>query len=157
VARREKKTNDLINASKENDNFNQYNHTFSRSSSTEKNGMRIKHTTRTESKVKDTIGIDDSLALQNLSLEDNNSIPSSGSMDQSQISRSSSRMGRSNTLDNDDEDSIVQIELIQCDSCKRSFAPKVYEKHFDQDGQPKCATMTKKRAVFNSAKVSQCV
>jgi hypothetical protein len=76
-------------------------------------------------------------------------------MDQSQISRSSG-IGCSDDPDNDDEESVVQIELIQCDSCRRSFAPKVYEKHFDQDGQPKCATMTKKRAVFNSAKVSVC-
>jgi hypothetical protein len=155
MARREKRARDLINASRENNSINQFDHTFSRSSSTQKNGMRIKHSTRADSKVNDTNGIDDSLALQNLCLEDNNSIPSSRSIDQSQFSRSSSRIGRSGSPDNDDEDSVVQIELIQCDSCKRSFAPKVYEKHLDQDGQPKCATMTKKRAVFNSAKVSQ--
>ena len=40
----------------------------------------------------------------------------------------------------DDEDSVVDIELIQCDSCQRKFAPKVYAKHFDDDGQPKCVT-----------------
>ena len=46
---------------------------------------------------------------------------------------------------------MVDIELIKCDSCGRSFAPKVYEKHFDSSGQPKCA-YDKKRAVYNSAK-----
>ena len=49
------------------------------------------------------------------------------------------------------EKSVVDIELIQCDCCGRSFAPKVYEKHFDSSGQPKC-TNDKKRPVFNSAK-----
>ena len=49
------------------------------------------------------------------------------------------------------EKSVVNIELIQCDCCGRSFAPKVYEKHFDSSGQPKCAN-DKKRSVFNSAK-----
>eukprot|EP00986_Skeletonema_menzelii_P003483 scaffold1057_cov194-Skeletonema_menzelii.AAC.2 len=49
------------------------------------------------------------------------------------------------------EKSVVDIELIQCDCCGRSFAPKVYEKHFDSSGQPKCAN-DKKRPVFNSAK-----
>lgn len=56
--------------------------------------------------------------------------------------------------DPDDEASVVDITLIQCDCCKRSFAPKIYEKHFDSDGTPKCATASdKKRAVFDSAKV----
>jgi len=51
------------------------------------------------------------------------------------------------------EKSIVDIELIKCDCCGRSFAPKVYEKHFDSSGQPKCANdKNKKRTVFNSAK-----
>ena len=55
--------------------------------------------------------------------------------------------------ENDDEASVVNIELIQCDCCKRSFAPKIYEKHFDANGEPKClSAMEKKRAVFNSAK-----
>jgi hypothetical protein len=45
----------------------------------------------------------------------------------------------------------VNIELIKCGCCGRSFAPKVYEKHFDSSGQPKCAN-DKKRPVFNSAK-----
>ena len=49
------------------------------------------------------------------------------------------------------EKSVVEIELIKCDCCGRSFAPKVYEKHFDSTGQPKCAS-DKKRPVFNSAK-----
>jgi len=49
------------------------------------------------------------------------------------------------------EKSVVNIELIKCGCCGRSFAPKVYEKHFDSSGQPKCAN-DKKRPVFNSAK-----
>ena len=54
----------------------------------------------------------------------------------------------------DDEASVVIIELIQCDCCKRKFAPKIYEKHFDSDGQPKCAKVTdKKRPVYNGAMV----
>lgn len=53
----------------------------------------------------------------------------------------------------DDEASVVQIQLMKCEHCKRSFAPKVYAKHFDSNGQPKCAGVTdKKRGVFNSAK-----
>lgn len=56
--------------------------------------------------------------------------------------------------DPDDEASIVDITLITCDCCKRSFAPRIYEKHFDNDGTPKCAMASnKKRAVFDSAKV----
>jgi len=57
------------------------------------------------------------------------------------------------TSENDDEASVVNIELTQCDCCKRSFAPKIYEKHFDANGEPKClSAMEKKRTVFNSAK-----
>jgi hypothetical protein len=48
------------------------------------------------------------------------------------------------------EKSVVTIEFMKCDCCGRSFAPKVYEKHFDSNGQPKCAN-DKKRPVFNSA------
>ena len=56
--------------------------------------------------------------------------------------------------DPDDEASVVDITLIQCDCCKRSFAPKIYDKHFDSDGTPKCAIASeKKRAVFDAAKV----
>jgi hypothetical protein len=59
--------------------------------------------------------------------------------------------------DHGDEASVVDITLIQCDCCKRSFAPKIYEKHFDSDGTPKCAVASeKKRAVFDSAKVRYC-
>lgn len=76
----------------------------------------------------------------------------SNSMDNSHMSQSrSERM--IGGMDDDDDASVVNIELIQCDCCKRSFAPKVYEKHFDEDGQPKCANNDKKRTVFNSAKV----
>jgi len=69
--------------------------------------------------------------------------------DKSQISYTQSNIME----DDNDEASVVEIKLIECDYCKRSFAPKVYEKHFDSDGQPKCVSnMDKKRAVFNSAK-----
>lgn len=95
----------------------------------------------------------DSPVLRNLSLDDNESVsPSSTSMNQSQTSSTS--VIKTGHLDLEDEESVVEIELIQCMHCKRSFAPKVYEKHFDTDGQPKCLNqMSKKRAVFNSAKV----
>ena len=97
----------------------------------------------------------DSPVLQNLSLDDNESMsPSSTSMTQSQTSRTS--VIKKGHLDIDDEESVVEIELIQCTHCQRSFAPKVYEKHFGTDGQPKCLNqMSKKRAVFNSAKVRE--
>ncbi|KAL9181367.1 hypothetical protein ACHAXT_010172 [Thalassiosira profunda] len=69
--------------------------------------------------------------------------------DRSPLSYTQSQKGASTM---DDEDSVVDIELIQCDSCQRSFAPKVYAKHFDADGQPKCVTASERRPVFNSAK-----
>jgi len=60
---------------------------------------------------------------------------------------------RHSNIGSDDDQSVVEIKTIQCDCCKRSFAPKVYEKHFDSDGKPKCEiSMKKKRPVFNSAK-----
>ena len=71
------------------------------------------------------------------------------SMDRSHTSRTQ----RYAMEDSDGEASVVDIKLIKCDNCNRSFAPKVYEKHFDSDGQPKCASATDKRPVFNSAKV----
>jgi hypothetical protein len=77
--------------------------------------------------------------------EDDQPSEESISTDQSQISFVQSVNGL--------DEEVVQIELIQCDCCKRSFAPKIYEKHFNSDGQPKCA-MDKKRPVFNAAKVS---
>ena len=96
----------------------------------------------------------DEEVLSNLFIEDEpSSNPSPRSLDQSQISSSSAIGMNNNAVGMSDEESVVQIELIQCDCCKRSFAPKVYEKHFDLDGQPKCASQTKKRTVFNSAKV----
>ena len=49
------------------------------------------------------------------------------------------------------EKSVVDIELIKCHCCGRSFAPKIYKKHFDSDGQPKCER-DNQRPVFNSAK-----
>jgi hypothetical protein len=93
---------------------------------------------------------------ESLSLDDAQSVPSSdsSSMDQFQVSQEANAHQTNKFGDMDgDDDLVVEIELIECDCCKRSFAPKVYEKHFDPDGQPKCASQ-KKRAVFNSAQVS---
>lgn len=75
------------------------------------------------------------------------------SLDKSQISYSKHDDKKMEGGDDDgDEASVVDIKLMQCESCKRSFAPKVYAKHFDSEGQPKCAGTDKKRKVFNSAK-----
>lgn len=83
--------------------------------------------------------------------DDEGSIGANGTNDSSD--QEENRRRHSN-IGSDDDQSIVEIETIQCDSCKRSFAPKVYEKHFDSDGKPKCEiSMNKKRPVFNSAKV----
>jgi hypothetical protein len=66
------------------------------------------------------------------------------------------QMNVSNTESGSDsivsEKSVVDIELIQCDTCGRSFAPKIYEKHFDADGNPKCSKQTRRRPKFDSAK-----
>ena len=54
----------------------------------------------------------------------------------------------------DDKASAVNIELMQCDCCKRKFAPKMYEKHSDRAGQAKCAKVAdKKMPVYNGAMV----
>jgi hypothetical protein len=55
---------------------------------------------------------------------------------------------------NDDEEaSVVDIELIQCDNCKRKFAPKIYEKHYN-NGQPRCIQMAvMKRPVYDAKAV----
>lgn len=55
---------------------------------------------------------------------------------------------------NDDEEaSVVDIELIQCDNCKRKFAPTIYEKHYN-NGQPKCIQMAvTKRPVYDAKAV----
>lgn len=100
--------------------------------------------------------VDSPVNLQTLSLDETSTPFSSSSslqsMNQSQSSHSS--VIRNNQFDSKhDDESVVEIELIECDHCKRSFSTKVYKKHFDQNGQPKCA-MTKKRAIYNSAKVS---
>ena len=68
----------------------------------------------------------------------------------------SRQMNVSNTESGSDsivsEKSVVDIELIQCDTCGRSFAPKIYEKHFDADGNPKCNKQARRRPKFDSAK-----
>ena len=56
-----------------------------------------------------------------------------------------------------DDDSIVDIELIYCHNCERSYAPATYKKFclaVDENGVPKCVAMrNKKRKVYNSAKI----
>lgn len=58
----------------------------------------------------------------------------------------------------DDDTSVVEIDLIYCHHCQRSYAPKTYEKfctRLDEKGLPMCMSIrNKKRKVFNSAKVS---
>ena len=57
----------------------------------------------------------------------------------------------------DDEESVVDIELIYCQHCEKSYAPATYKKFcqtLDENGTPKCIAMrNKKRKVYNSAKV----
>lgn len=91
---------------------------------------------------------------ENRRLEDSISLDKSHISDDRSTHESSHRGDPDITVDAD-EQSVVEIETIQCDCCKRSFAPKVYEKHFDSGGKPKCASMlAKKRPVFNAAKAS---
>ena len=56
-----------------------------------------------------------------------------------------------------DDDSIVDIELIYCQHCERSYAPATYKKFclaVDENGVPKCVAMrNKKRKIYNSAKI----
>jgi len=57
----------------------------------------------------------------------------------------------------DDED-VVDIKLIFCHHCQKSYAPATYKKFcqtLDENGIPKCVSMrNKKRRIYNSAKVS---
>lgn len=57
-----------------------------------------------------------------------------------------------------DDQSVVDIDLIYCHHCERSYAPETFKKFcqkVDENGVPKCLSMrNKKRKVFNSAKVS---
>lgn len=57
----------------------------------------------------------------------------------------------------DEDESVVDIDLIYCHHCERSYAPETYAKFcqkVDENGKPKCLSMgKKKRKVFNSAKV----
>ena len=142
VARRKKRSHDVNSENKENsDRLNIIEYSKEKAE-TPPRSMQLKSRRDITSK----------LQLQQMSLEDDATTSSSVSIDQSQASDSSDIDQSSNKLE--DEESVVEIELIKCECCKRSFAPKVYEKHFDDDGQPKClAQMSKKRAVFNSAKV----
>ena len=56
------------------------------------------------------------------------------------------------------KEEVVNIELIYCKHCKRSYVPSTSKKlcqSFDENGIPKCLSLgTRKRQVFNSAKVS---
>ena len=58
-----------------------------------------------------------------------------------------------------DDDSVVSIELIYCQHCKKSYAPERSKKFcqtLDEEGNPKCLALLnkKKRKVYNSAKVN---
>jgi len=58
----------------------------------------------------------------------------------------------------DGDDSVVDIQLIYCQHCEKSYAPATYKKFcqtLDENGVPKCIAMRnkKKRKVYNSAKV----
>jgi hypothetical protein len=58
----------------------------------------------------------------------------------------------------DDDNSVVDIQLIYCQHCEKSYAPATYKKFcqtLDANGVPKCVAMhnKKKRKVYNSAKV----
>ncbi len=62
----------------------------------------------------------------------------------------------SNEKDFDEDASVVNIELIYCQHCKKSYAPATYKKFcqsLDENGVPKCMAKNKKRRVYNSAKV----
>ena len=143
VARRKKRSHEVNSENKENSG---------RLNITEYSKERIDMPPRSM-QLKSRRDITPTLQLQQMSLEEDATTSSSGSVNQSQASDSSDIEQRSNNK-LEDEESVVEIELIKCECCKRSFAPKVYEKHFDGDGQPKCLSqMSKKRAVFNSAKV----
>ena len=132
VARRKKRNNEMSSTNKEN------NARLDRSAEYTKQGAG---TPPDSLQLKTSRDAEPQVQLQQMSLEDDATAASP-----------SDSIGSSNKLD--DEESVVEIELIKCEYCKRSFAPKVYEKHVDDDGQPKCLTqMSKKRAVFNSAKV----
>jgi hypothetical protein len=55
-----------------------------------------------------------------------------------------------------DQEEIVDIDLIYCDHCKRSYTPARSKKlcqSFGTDGVPKCLSLTRKRKKFNSSKV----
>jgi hypothetical protein len=54
------------------------------------------------------------------------------------------------------DDAVVNIELIYCQHCKKSYAPATYQKFcqaLNEDGVPKCIAKNKKRRVYNSARV----
>lgn len=59
--------------------------------------------------------------------------------------------------DESQDESVVSIELIYCEHCKKSYAPETYRRFcqaVDEDGNPKCLRLgLKKRKMFNSAKV----
>jgi hypothetical protein len=65
--------------------------------------------------------------------------------------------GLTKTIDQDE--AVVDVELIFCHHCQKSYAPATYKKFcqaVDENGVPKCVSMrNKKRKVYNSAKVRQ--
>ena len=144
VARRKKRINEIGSENKENNaRLNRSAGYTMQAAGTPPDSLQLRISRDAEPQVQ----------LQQMSLEDDATAASPfDSIDQSQASGLFVIKDSSNNLE--DEESVVEIELIKCECCKRSFAPKVYEKHVDDDGQPKCLTqMSKKRAVFNSAKV----
>jgi hypothetical protein len=65
-------------------------------------------------------------------------------------------IGTRDQENNDDDASVVKIELIYCQHCKKSYAPATYKKfcqNLDENGVPKCMAKNKKRRVYNSAKI----
>ena len=95
-------------------------------------------------------------------LANDNSISSTHSNTSSTSSTRSTRSTRStdnheNNDNSDDDDSVVDIQLIYCQHCEKSYAPATYKKFcqtLDENGTPKCIAMrNKKRKVYNSAKV----
>lgn len=71
------------------------------------------------------------------------------------------RMIKPRQIEENDDQSVVDIDLIYCHHCERSYAPETYKKFcqkVDENGVPKCLSMgKKKRKVYNSAKVSSFV
>jgi len=92
---------------------------------------------------------------------DNESLEDSMEEHEHNMGTSQSPSSTPNSVSNDgsdDDNSVVEIELIYCQHCEKSYAPATYKKFcqtLDENGVPKCVAMRnkKKRKVYNSAKV----